>query len=270
MKPINLFLIIISFSSKAFAQYREINQADSIYRLNGVKARISMYENMRMSTKMLEMYDRQGRHIESIYTDTSKINIVSKRIFEYDSTGRIVNEYDMSYYKKDSITKKFRLILDSPVVSPSYKIEYDSLNRIVKKIMKTEEGKILNEVTYTYSPLTEKEKNWNRRDSTIFSERETIYEAANISKHSFGYNAYKNKTAYFDYSYENIFDKAGRLIKRIGGKTDTSCGCVDKKAITLKVDYQYNKNGLLIKRVEHSNYNNRSHQTTLLFDYKFW
>ncbi len=269
MKTLCLFICVISFSLKGLSQHEEINQPDSIYKANGVKSRITTLTN-RVSTNYIETYDKDGHHIESAHTDTSLKNYITKTVFKYDSEGKLTNEYSYFYYRKDNITKKEVLRPDNPLVLEGLNVKHDSLNRVIRKTMRTQEGKLLDEITYTYNPLIIKEKHWNKRDLSINREIEKIYEADNISKRVWGSNFRNNKKYDFDFSYENTFDESGRLIKRIYSRTDSSCRCLGNSPILSEITYEYNKGGLLIQRAEISYWNNRTRKETLLFEYKYW
>lgn len=268
MKILFSFFITYLFVSISFAQYIETYQPDSIYKKNRVKERRSTYRKVKMGIDFIDKYDKEGRRNESAHTDISHKNITSKTIFEYDKTGKLVNERFYFYYKKNNGIGEYILDPKNPSVSPPFILEYDSLNRIIKKVRTLNNRFKINQVVYTYNPITTKETKWNK-DSILIEESTIIYEVANIST-----RYYRNRDTSLqnkmDFSYKNIFDNSGNLIKRLGGKTDTSCNCLNLNAITSEITYEYNKNGLLIKRTETSYLNNRTATVLQLYTYKFW
>ncbi len=262
-------LTFLLFFYNGFTQYLENYQPDSVYKINAVKTRILVYNKSKISSKFIEQYDKQGRHIESIRVEAGTKNYLSRTLFEYDSLDRLVNEYYISYFSVDSNTPKLTISEATPDTTFVVN-KYDSLNRLVSKIKRNKAGKVFNIGVYQYDPLTITEEHTDINDSLPNYRYTTIYERPNIPKHFIGYNSSKINKSEFEYTYENTFDVSGRLIKRITYYTNLNSPAQNNTLKTAETFYEYNTLGLLIKQTITSNYQNSIRNTILLFDYKYW
>ena len=229
MKGLVLSIGLIT-SISCYSQDRDTFQADSIYRINKVKSRTTVHVEAFIKQTEIVKYDKVGRVVELILTDESGIKAQNRTLLKYDNVNKLIAE---DYYY-------------GSIEGEKTKLEYDAKNRVVKKSTTYFDGKPKNEISITYDPLVENEKQYTR-EGKLDSEYQNYYETSNLTSKFTGtrFLATGQKESAWEYRYKNTFDKNGRLVFRRSTQ--------GRELIQL-MEYEYNDKGLLIKRTTKSDF----------------
>ncbi|MES2848484.1 MAG: hypothetical protein V4685_05480 [Bacteroidota bacterium] len=265
MKFLTLLPVCLLFTIKNFAQFEDTWQPVAIYKQNGIKARVLMFDRARFKERAaVDFFDRDGYLTEHIQYDSTGKTQVFRETYLYDSLHKVTEQVTYNYRSFDSSQNKF-VIGAVPRTTRMYN-EYDSLNRIVKQIGKDSGGKIVLEITYTFNPFI---KTWKyfRHDSLV-SETTSYYDAPNIENRisKTFYIRADNENAAYTFWYKNHFDKAGKITRR-RVKYE---GADENKIFYKEIAYQYSLGGLLIKKLLSNRSDGENRLVGYLFDYKYW
>lgn len=266
-----VFLLFITVGSffKVFSQFQDTYQSSSLYKANHVKARILMFDYNKHNTKMIDLFDQNGFVTEHIQFDTTGLKVLSKSKLKYDSMQKLVSETIYNYlYHYDSITHTMNLVnVADTLVS---KIEYDSNNRVTKKVLRNSAGKKVFEVRFTFDPNTQIERHYSIIDSN-YLEMNIIYETGCIEKKTTYSHLYNGELDTWVYTYKNHFDQSGKIKSR----SVTREGDPPEIAKYLNLyfgseEFQYMKNGLLLNKTSRDLNDDTGRISRQIFDYKFW
>ncbi len=265
MKFLTLLSVCLLFAVKTFGQFEDTWQPTSVYKQNGVKARVLMYDRSRFKERAtVDYFDREGYVTEHIQYDSTGKNETFRETFLYDSLHKVTEQVAYNYSHFDTAQKKYVISL-VPRTTRVYN-EYDSQGRRVKQIGKDSAGKIVLEVTYIRNSSV-KTRKYFRNDSLI-SESTTYYEALNIeSRYSINFFSKANENnPDYTYWYKNHFDKDGKITRR---KVKYE-GSNEYRIFYKEITYQYTLGGLLIKKLLSNRSDGSNRLIGYLFDYKYW
>jgi hypothetical protein len=268
MKFLTLLLVCLFFTVKIFAQFEDTWQPPIVYKQNGVKARVIMFDRARFKERAaVDFFDRDGYLIEHIQYDSTGKKEIFRETLIYDTLHKIKEQVAYTFGRFDTTQKNF-VMYTIPHVTRMYN-GYDSLNRLTKQIGKDSIGKIVLDITYTYNPLV-KNRKYFRHDS-LLSEIIIQYDSPNIEnsfiKKIYGKDDFDDDSNIaYTFLYKNHFDKNGKVVRRKVKYEGTDEGMVFYKEIT----YQYTLGGLLIKKLQSDRSDGQNWRIGYLFDYKYW
>jgi hypothetical protein len=149
---ITVFLLCIV---NGFAQFNDTYQTPAVYKQNQVKARVMMFDRSRVKGRvMVEYFDHDGYTIEEDRYDTLGEKFISRELLSYDSVHKIIRQVIYYYSQYDTAQKKYLYSAIPDTVNIFN--EYDSLKRWIKQTHINKEGRVINQVTLTYDPLTQR------------------------------------------------------------------------------------------------------------------
>lgn len=206
-----------------FSQEMDTYQPDSIYRTANVKSRKLLRDTNFKQATILN-FNRQGRISEFIMTDI---------------TGTW-HEFKIEYKYKEDGTQIAEDYFYGSIAGEKTVFFYDSSGKVIKKSSTYEDNTIKKETVITYNPLKEVERNYNC-EGKLIRESQSYFEAPNITKRFTGkdFNEEGKIISKWDYSYTNIYDEVGNLVKR---------ELVHNKKAIQVIEYEYNNKNLLIEK----------------------
>jgi hypothetical protein len=228
-----------------------------------------MYDYNKFNTKILDIFDNKGFVVEHIQFDTSGQKIVYKSKLKYDSSQKLISEIIINYLcRYDSSTKTMNLTAQTDTLVA--KIEYDSMNRIIKKEFKNSLGKIINEEMNTFNPLIKTEKIYTPNDS-IYSETIYFFDRPYIeNKLTFTRFLPNGKQKVWNFEIKNHFDKTGKITDRSIERDPEESDSENPQPYFRNESFQYMKNGLLLNKLSSNLSDNTGRISRQIFDYKFW
>ena len=265
MKYLALVFFSLFFAIPLLAQYEDTWQPPALYKQNGVKARIIMFDRARFKERAaVDFFDHNGYVTEHIEYDSTGRNYIFRETFLYDSAYKIINQMVFKYGYFDTAQKKFIKYTTPDTIRISN--QYDSLKRLVKQIGKDTTGKVVLDIAYTFNPFIKTRKKF--RNDSLISETTSYYDVPSI-ENKFTKKYYgKDDEGISDYTYlfKNHFDKAGKITRR---KVSYE-GADEKKIFYKEIDYEYMLSGLMIKKLLTDRSDGEYWMVGFLFDYKFW
>jgi hypothetical protein len=266
-----LSTILILFSLLSFSQVDITYQSDSVYKVNKVKYRVVTFKGSH-SKNYQDNFDKAGRCTEKITFDTLG-KMLFQSLFEYDNNGRLLKQSSYTYLYTDTVTKKRHVVSvrDSAKYS-STSFQYDSLNRLIKKVSKKQDGTIFSEVIIMYNPKILTEKYWS--GDSIYRESVYYYGKDNLPVKELYDYVLRGQKRTSEYKYKYSFDKSGNLKTRttkiVGSEYEFTNPNLDKTIFFEQESLLYNSNGLLVEVVYSNPSDNSRGYVQLLMEYYGW
>lgn len=243
MKNQILLLLLCFGFLVGFSQEKDTFQSDSLYRVNKVKLRKLIHAGADTKQTNIIRYDKNGRMAEYILSNAPGLNALFKIVYKYDPSGKLIAE-DYFY---------------GSMAGEKTKIDYDTAKRVLKKSTSYYDNKPKSEIQFSYEPLVEFQKKFNR-EGILQREQYSYYERSNVTNRFRGTdyrpNGQKDKT--WEYTFTNTFDSAGRLVKRESKQGTQSIQFME---------YEYNDKGLLIRKTIRSEF---SPPVIEEYKYEYW
>jgi YD repeat-containing protein len=236
-----IFSIGLFLSLSCFSQETDTYQADSIYKANKVKSRTLVIEGAFTKQTIILKYDKFGRLSAWVMTDESGIKPQTRIVFKYDNSDKLIAE---DYYY-------------GTIEGEKTKFEYDSKNRVIRKSTTYDDGKPKNETEITYEPKIVHQKEFDD-EGMLTRESHEYFEFKNITNRFAGTDYSTSGQSTWDYTFKNTFNKKGQLTTR-----STKEG---KQTIQTR-EYEYNENGLLIKKTTKQDF---AGPTVERYNYEFY
>jgi hypothetical protein len=262
MKKLLLPIASIFLSSVGFSQF-EGEQPGSIYKINKVRTMLFRYADYGLQNCILTNYDKNGNVLTSTMFDKNGEKKWLETIFVYDSANKLAKILYCSYMNSDKLAGKEMpdSLLDSSKINTVF-YKYDASGRLAKIVGTIGPDKTPTEITFSYDPLISIWKFHKLKDSLVTT-LITVYESPHVAKSIFSsYDSGIVTENSWRETYKNIFDKSGKLLKRITELPSEPSFCKE-------TFYEYNEKGLLIKRYTH--YRGLQNDCDVrLYDYEYW
>lgn len=262
MKFISILFCTIIFSNLAFSQdfNEDINQADSIYKINKIKSRTLRYLNDNLSIKYDYSIDGKLLSKSDLLKDSQ---LLSKTNYFYNSSGKLIREEEDAFFKTDTFGKDISYYESLDRTKKCITIfNYSESGELVQKTTVDNKNEKTTEVSFYQDRRIKKDFHYNSNsyDSTIIE-----YEKPNFVKHATVYLIYKDHILKAsEISYTNHFNKNGRIEKR------TAFNIISNREIKASEEnYKYGKSGLLISKTGKSFFKQKEFTRKLLFKYDY-
>ncbi|HEX8315805.1 MAG TPA: hypothetical protein VF609_12475 [Flavisolibacter sp.] len=259
----SLMLILLFLTIKGFSQDGEYLQADTVYKMNGVKTCTVRFYGQQGS-RIVFNFDITGRLIDRIQFNPRGKKFYNRHQYHYNDKGQLTLVSYFTYWHLE----KDRIVEDS-LTHPSSDwttcmLNYDSGDRLVRTLFTNAAERVFSENTYTYNPLTLHSEMYSAIDSTIVTAT-ILYDASGVVKR---YNSYREKAgkviSKWEEVFENSFDKKGRILKR--RKTIPS-----DPSWAMEYVYEYDNKGLLmVLNSRRLDCTEDCRHRELLYEYSYW
>lgn len=260
MKKLLLPIAICFLSAAALAQF-DGDQPDSVYKINKVRTMLFRYADYGRQNCVLTTFNEQGKALKWTMFDKSGEKKWIENVFEYNSANQVEKTFHCSYIYSFKGKDMPDSILDSSKVN-SLLYKYDALGRLVKTTGTLGPDRMPSETSFYYDPPISVWKFYKYRD-TIATTHITQYEKPGLVKSLFSsYDSGRVTANTWQEVYHNIFDRYGKLVKRITVLPGELSFCEE-------TFYEYNQKGLLIKTYKHYRGEQKDYSVRL-YEYEYW
>jgi uncharacterized protein YxeA len=261
MKKLLFLITICLLSAAALAQFDDVQSA-SIYKINKVKTMLSRHADYGRQNCVLTTFNEQGKALKWRMFDKTGEKKWIENIFEYNSNNQLTKTFYCPYFNSGFSGKDIPdSILDSSRVNISL-YKYDALGRLVKQTGTIGPDRTAYEISFYFNPPISVWKFYKYRD-TLLTTHITEYEKPGLVKSFFSsYDSGKVTANTWQEVYQNIFDRYGKLVKRITLSPSEPSFCKE-------TFFEYNEKGLLIKTYNHYR-NELKDYNVQLYEYEYW